>query len=249
MNRIARVIFLLMAATSYAHCATATYQVQKGDNLFVISRKFHTKITVLRKLNGLKSSMLRPGDTLLVPVLDSEKKTSMVSLNSASQPVLAVIPVSEPATRAARQTDVLLSFSIQIDKAAITVVNKAMSFIGVPYCLGGYGNKGIDCSGLVKNSYEAAGINLPRTAQNQFQEGVPVSRSQLAPGDLLFFSSSGKTPTHVAIYMGEGMVIHANSGSGKVVMQDIERTPFLKRTFIGARRILLPIVPGSHPPA
>lgn len=89
------------------------------------------------------------------------------------------------------------------------VVNKALSYLGVPYVWGGTSPSGFDCSGLVQYVYmHAAGISLPRVTTQQELCGKEVSLSSLQPGDLLFFGTRYSTH-HVAIYIGNNQFVHA----------------------------------------
>lgn len=96
------------------------------------------------------------------------------------------------------------------------VVNYAVKFVGNPYRWGGTDpNTGADCSGFVQYVMEhAAGIHIDRTSREQASEGEAVSASAMMPGDLLFYAG-GSTIDHVAMYIGEGKIVHAaNSRSG-----------------------------------
>ncbi|RJQ42834.1 MAG: hypothetical protein C4534_09110 [Gaiellales bacterium] len=85
-------------------------------------------------------------------------------------------------------------------------VSIAMQYLGVPYVWGGESPSGFDCSGLVKYVYGQMGVYLPHSAAAQHYAGTPISYSQLAPGDLVFF---GRPISHVGIYIGGGSMIHA----------------------------------------
>jgi cell wall-associated NlpC family hydrolase len=85
-------------------------------------------------------------------------------------------------------------------------VSIAMQYLGVPYVWGGSSPGGFDCSGLVMYVYSQMGVYLPHSAAGQYYAGTPVSYSQLAPGDLVFF---GQPIYHVGIYIGGGSMIHA----------------------------------------
>ncbi len=85
----------------------------------------------------------------------------------------------------------------------------AASALGVPYRWGGTGPGGYDCSGLVQAAYRAAGVSLPRVAQDQFDATAAVPRSEAEPGDLVFFGPSAAGVEHVGIYVGSGDMIDA----------------------------------------
>lgn len=118
------------------------------------------------------------------------------------------------------------------------VVHRAQAYIGTPYRNGGTTSRGMDCSGLVYTVYRAFGIALPRTSSSQASFGRPVERSQLQPGDLVFFATSGgRRVTHVGIYSGHGEFIHASTRSRRVRFDRLDERYFRKR-FVTARRVL-----------
>ena len=127
-----------------------------------------------------------------------------------------------------------------MEGVAADILDRAFSFLDVPYRLGGFSNLGIDCSGLVKKAFSAVGVDLPRTARTQFLEGTPVPIADISPGDLLFFawSKAGRYPSHVAIYLGNGLILHASSSARRVIVDSFESSAYLKSRCIGARRIL-----------
>jgi cell wall-associated NlpC family hydrolase len=117
--------------------------------------------------------------------------------------------------------------------AAAAAINYALAQLGTPYV---YADEspgvGFDCSGLAQASYRAAGIELPRTAQTQFDAGPRVpAGSPLAPGDLVFFGSSPADITHVGIYLGQGNMIDAPH-TGAVVRIE----PYGWSDYVGATR-------------
>lgn len=87
-------------------------------------------------------------------------------------------------------------------------VDAAISRTGAPYAYGAAGPSSFDCSGLVQWSYAQAGKSIPRTSQAQIAGGRPVSLNQLQPGDIVGYYSGA---SHVAMYVGNGMVIHAST--------------------------------------
>jgi cell wall-associated NlpC family hydrolase len=114
------------------------------------------------------------------------------------------------------------------------VVGIAMQYLGIPYVWGGASPAGgFDCSGFIMYVYAQVGVSLPHHAATQYNYGVPVSRDQLAPGDLVFFNGLG----HAGIYIGGGQFIHAPH-TGDVVKISSLSDSWYAATWYGARRIL-----------
>ena len=112
-----------------------------------------------------------------------------------------------------------------------------MLFRSKKYVYGDTGNKGYDCSGLTYSLFlNSMGIEIPRNSSAQSTIGIKVDKSGLAPGDLLFFTTSGKGISHVGIYIGEGNMIHASSSKARVSIDSIEDSYFSKR-YVTARRV------------
>jgi cell wall-associated NlpC family hydrolase len=111
-------------------------------------------------------------------------------------------------------------------------VKLVQRFIGVPYLWGGESAAGFDCSGLVKHVYALAGIAMPHNVAQQYKYGVPVSRDELKPGDLVFFDQL----RHNGIYVGEGKFVHAGRTGGNVGVARLDDSWF-KLRWVGARRL------------
>ncbi|MEG0856344.1 MAG: SH3 domain-containing protein [Terrisporobacter sp.] len=124
---------------------------------------------------------------------------------------------------------------------ASTVINYAKKQLGKPYVWGAQGPSSFDCSGFTYYTFKkSVGINLPRTSSAQSKYGKSVSKSNLKPGDLVFFDTVGSNNgvvTHCGMYIGSGQFIHAASGQGKVVINDINSSYYVK-AWVNARRVL-----------
>lgn len=123
------------------------------------------------------------------------------------------------------------------------VINSARTYIGTPYRYGGTSRAGMDCSGLLCNSFKTIQIDLPRSSEDQSKIGTEVKMRDLEPGDLVFFATGRKRRqiTHVGLVTevkGEGEIkfIHASSSLG-VVETNIYAEYYQKR-FRGARRVI-----------
>ena len=115
------------------------------------------------------------------------------------------------------------------------VIDLAHKQLGKPYVWGAEGPNSFDCSGLIYYVYKnAAGITLPRTSSAQYSAGVAVSRSNLKAGDLIFSSTDGTgNITHVAIYVGDGQMIHAPR-TGKNVEKVSINNSYWNKAYVGA---------------
>jgi cell wall-associated NlpC family hydrolase len=126
---------------------------------------------------------------------------------------------------------------IVTSRASDLVVN-AMGFLGVPYKRGGNSaESGFDCSGFVKAMYEQTiGHVLPRRAVEQAGATTPIDKSEMQPGDLVFFNTLRSTFSHVGIYVGDNKFIHSPR-SGSVVRVEDMRVNYWSSRFDGARRV------------
>lgn len=114
------------------------------------------------------------------------------------------------------------------DRARIAL-NFALSQVGKSYVRGGTGPNSYDCSGLTSTAFAQAGVSLPRTSGAQYGVGIPVSLGNLAPGDLVFYYSG---ISHVGIYIGNGMIVHAANPRSGVTTASVTSMPFM-----GGRRV------------
>lgn len=106
------------------------------------------------------------------------------------------------------------------------IVDRAQQYLGLPYIWGGTDlSKGVDCSGLVQSVYKQFGIQLPRVSRDQSMAGVRTSISKLLPGDLVAFSPdlSNASVNHIAIYMGNGMILESPQKGGHVQIKALPK--------------------------
>lgn len=128
----------------------------------------------------------------------------------------------------ATRDDPVTATGLSIERALILA--NAQQALGTPYRFGGNTPQGLDCSGLVEMAYRAAGLQVPRTAHDQFRELPGVDEAR--PGDLLFFGS-GRKATHVGIYLGDRQMIHA-PGRGRQVVSVPLDIDYWQSRFLGA---------------
>lgn len=141
----------------------------------------------------------------------------------------------------ARLTEQVSQASSSITGKASALVVSAMGFLGVPYKWGGNSfEQGFDCSGFVKALFEqSAGYVLPRRSSEQAAATQPIDKSQLQPGDLVFFNTMRSAFSHVGIYVGEDKFIHSPRGGAVVRLEDM-RLGYWSSRFDGARRVATP---------
>ena len=233
-----------------------TYLVKRGDTLDRIARLHATTVRELKSINHLKSSRLQIGQTLLLRSPSARTIDGRSALTGNREPAMgsaaaAAIALSSGAASGTREVptgDSELLPSGRLDgngegDASIfrplrfQLLDAAYSLLGVRYRRNGQSIRtGFDCSGLVKNLFEQFRISLPRSSREQFKFGDKVPKDQLEPGDLVFFSSRSKTPTHVGIYVGEQLFLHAARRARCVTISSLSQSWYSKR-FLGARRI------------
>lgn len=118
------------------------------------------------------------------------------------------------------------------------ILVKAKEFLGTPY---GFGNKDssvTDCSGFTQQVYRQFGVSLPRSAAEQAKLGSDVDANDLQVGDLLFYQTYKSEPSHVAIYAGDGQIIHASYRNKRVQYDTIDKG-YYKQRFMYAKRLAL----------
>jgi cell wall-associated NlpC family hydrolase len=179
------------------------------------------------KLDKLKSNKDKQNE-LIVEVERQERQLAAVVNNSQAQ-LNETLRLIEAARQA---TPKYVPSRGAVPASSNAVVAYASNFLGTPYKWGGTTPAGFDCSGFTQYVYRHFGISLGRTTRDQIYNGVGVSRDQLQPGDLVFYGKGG-VPSHMGIYVGNGMYIHAPR-TGDV----IKISSYNRADYITARRVM-----------
>jgi peptidoglycan endopeptidase LytE len=208
------------------HIGPKTYTVKKGDTLWKIAKKFDMDADDLMTLNELDSPSLSLGQKLYL-----EEKVDPATADTYSEVIGKNVNIEEEIKEVSQSEEV--TEKPMPDK----LVTFAKKLVNIPYKFGGNSILGIDCSAYVKKVYGFLGIELPRTAREQFQTGEAVEKDELSIGDLVFFRTYASFPSHVGIYLGNNLFIHASSRGKKVTIDSLE-TPYYLKRFIGGKRLL-----------
>jgi len=213
------VVFMSWSAASYS---ATEYIVKKGDTLIKIAKKFGVDVDDLAEINEMESLSLKAGQKLYIDENPEALSAFEGVVDRGIERKIKELP----------ETDDLADKSLP-EK----LVFFAKKLLNIPYRFGGTSIFGIDCSAYVKKVYGFLGIHLPRTAREQFRAGESVEKDRLSTGDLVFFRTYASFPSHVGIYLGNNLFIHASSKGRKVAISNLD-TPYYLKRFIGAKRIL-----------
>jgi cell wall-associated NlpC family hydrolase len=165
-----------------------------------------------------------------LPATSSAEVAPAISVaGAATTPATAVMTFDRPAAApvAARPavTASVAPVAVRAPMAAgrSSAMQKALGKLGAGYRWGATGPSSFDCSGLVFWSYRQIGVTLPRTSRAMSSVGTPVTKGNLQPGDLVFFY---RPVSHVAIYIGNGKVVHASTAGSPVKISSLSTMPF-----------------------
>jgi peptidoglycan DL-endopeptidase CwlO len=196
-------------------------------------------------------SQARAGAIAAVSVLSLAGCTSATTLGVSPTDILSAVIANIPSSTTTTTSSGGRSYpsgrtrripeSPPPSSAASRVLRTADSYVGVPYVWGGNTPKGFDCSGFTKYIFAKYGITLPRTAREQVRSGSGVIADfrALRPGDLMMFAEPGEAISHVAIYVGNGRIIHASVSGGGVGYTDLNSGgDWFVAYFVAARRVL-----------
>ncbi len=187
----------------------------------------------------------------LVPIALSMVLAACANHSPQPQPELATQPAVFSSTalaefdeqaKEAALDDFTEEKSYKLPQLADSILSHGLSLVGTRYRFGGGSvSSGFDCSGFIGYLFkEEAGMQLPRSSRDMINIDAPlVSRDELEPGDLLFFSTNGRNRvSHAGIYMGDNQFIHSSSSRSGGVRVDSLEDRYWKRTFIEAKRAL-----------
>jgi LysM repeat protein len=204
-----------------------THKVKKGETLASIAKKYNLSGNDLKELNELKGQKVKTGQVLRLRLEDDDDDGSEQNEGEG------IWAENQDDSRAYVQGSGFLA----AEKNRELLARAAKSFLGFRYSRGGSSVNGMDCSSYVQRVYKIFGIDLPRTAREQFQIGYGVARNALKVGDLVFFKRvQVRQPTHVGIYIGNDQFIHTSLKKKQVDIESID-SGYFKTRFLGAKRI------------
>jgi len=244
-------------ASNSKKTTTQKHKISSGDSLYSIARKHHTTVTKLRELNHLKKGeTLKIGRVLKVPTISTSKKKSTTLAKKSKKHSIRTNTAKKKYTeqklaktlknvKTKKSNKFALSDFVFSKKNSSSAKGKklialAKKKLGKRYVWGATGQKNtFDCSGLTTYVCKKNGIKIPRRAIEQSKYGKYVKRSELKPGDLIFFDTSKRRKgyvNHVGIYIGNNKFIHASSAKKKVIITSLNKNFYSKR-YKGARRV------------
>lgn len=210
------------------------YIVRSGDNLWTIGRNFNITVEQLMSLNNLSSDCLNVGDQLYVKAIPRTTTT-------ATTPSRAVYPRATNPASVEEQEPVSTETDANETNTNLgaSICEYGAKFLGITYRYGGASPSGFDCSGFVGYVFKQNGYSLPRTAAAIYGVGVSIDKSNLRPGDLVFFKGPGASCiNHVGIYVANNQFIHSSSGKVYGVTYSSLDGPYYGQYYAGAKRIL-----------
>ena len=217
-----------------------TYKVSKGDSLPRIAKKTGVKMAEIRSLNGLKGNKIKAGQVLILAAVETANRPSktnrlqLINKDLLNEQELTDTLAELTDLNAGKPVD--LAKSLETNQAISNLKNSAYSFLGARYRFGGSSRSALDCSSFTQQVFREQSVKLPRTAREQFYVGNEVVRGDLKKGDLVFFQTYARFPSHVGIYLGNRKMIHASSREHRVVVSSMD-TPYYLSRYLGARRM------------
>jgi len=165
-----------------------------------------------------------PGGSASAPAVPP----AVADSSDPSAPTSVPAPSAAPASRSG--TGARSSFD------GYALAGTALALRGIPYRNGGTDPSGFDCSGFTQYVFSQYGVALPREVREQYRVGKSIEPQELAPGDIVFFSTTEPGPSHVAIAIGGDEFVHAPSSTGVVRVEHLNSTYWAPK-FLGAKRV------------
>jgi peptidoglycan DL-endopeptidase LytE len=236
--------------STIAYADEQMYKVQPGDTLWKISQKHNLTIQTIMDYNNLSSSTIYVGQeiSLLAPA-SHEVSTYTVKSGDTLWKIATKhgLSVSQLRTYNHLTSDMLnvgqvLRLTADPNHSnlkgkpsfnADALIAEGKKYIGVPYQWGGNTPTGFDCSGFLNYVFNTQGINIPRTVETIWRSGTSVSSPQ--KGDIVFFTTYKKGPSHAGIYLGNNKFLHASTSAG-VTISDLNNVYWNPR-YIGAKSV------------
>jgi cell wall-associated NlpC family hydrolase len=217
-----------------------THVVRRGESLWKIAARYRITEDKLRSLNGGDALAIAPGDRLLLEPCDRLAAAGSVPPPLAVEDSVDFLAtVAQTSLQARREAHEVIAATSASESPSVShrVIELAKTMLNIPYRFGGTTLRGIDCSAYVQRVFSLIDLQLPRTAREQFGLGSRVGRDELSVGDLVFFRTYASFPSHVGIYLGDNLFIHASSVGRRVTIDSLDQRYYSKR-FLGGRRLL-----------
>jgi cell wall-associated NlpC family hydrolase len=219
-----------------------SHTVARGETLVRIASRYKVSADEIARLNRLNGNKIAAGQRLLIEPCDP------YAVAGSAPPALGGPDAAERETGGlsaaiadtGSRSTLAADSGVSASAAVITqrVIDLAKSMLNVPYRFGGSSMRGIDCSAFVQRVFGLLDVQIPRTAREQYAVGARIGRDDVRIGDLVFFRTDASYPSHVGIYLGENLFIHASSMVRRVAIDSID-LPYYSKRFIGARRLVL----------
>jgi cell wall-associated NlpC family hydrolase len=244
LGKIARAHHVSVAKIREANGLDGTH-LAVGTKLVLPGGKAHSKRRTAGSGKGKKGTV-RASTPAEVPTPGAQlsrvdPQESTLHTGTWKPPTEAELAELARAPKAADTWHPVMSASPDASKADESIKHRllrvAQGMLAVPYRFGGTTLWGLDCSGFVQKTFAFLNLDLPRSAREQFREGAKVAKADLSPGDLVFFRTYAKYPSHVGIYLGDNRFVHASSREKKVTVDSLD-TPYYVKRYIGAKRLL-----------
>ena len=153
-----------------------------------------------------------------------DEKDTVDEKAAEAEDLLEELEAEERAAILSRSSDTRAPSEVPAEGRAAAAVQYAMAQVGDAYVWGAAGPDAFDCSGFTMMAWAQAGVSLPHSSSAQYGYGTRISESELQPGDLVFYYSP---ISHVAIYIGNGMIVHAANPSAGVRVDDLHYMPYV----------------------